>query len=69
MSTHAYGEHAAVIGDVAGLDLQSHAHFHVIYRDADANRRNIDRAHHILRDSGTGLAIGGRKGGGTLRST
>jgi peptidoglycan/xylan/chitin deacetylase (PgdA/CDA1 family) len=52
ISTHAYGRNAAILGDLAHLDPQSHAHFHVLYKDANANRRNIDRAHDILRAAG-----------------
>jgi hypothetical protein len=30
------------------FDTQSHGHFHVLYRDPDANRRNLERAHELL---------------------
>src|SRR5262249_46960298 len=30
----------------------SHGHHHVVYRDADANRRNLERAHELLVDVG-----------------
>ncbi|MBV8608151.1 MAG: hypothetical protein JO034_11920 [Singulisphaera sp.] len=52
VSTHAYGAHPAVLQDLLRFDTQSHAHFHVIYRDAEANRRNLLRAHEILTASG-----------------
>ncbi|MBV8556217.1 MAG: hypothetical protein JO116_11700, partial [Planctomycetaceae bacterium] len=52
VSTHAYGEHPAVLQDLLRFDTQSHAHYHVIYRDAEANRRNLLRAHEILTASG-----------------
>jgi hypothetical protein len=48
VSTHAYGDEPAVLGDLRGLDTQSHGHYHVVYRDPDANRRNIERAHERL---------------------
>ncbi|MEO6808196.1 MAG: hypothetical protein ABI353_03685 [Isosphaeraceae bacterium] len=48
LNTHAYGQDRRVLDDLAGLDVQSHAHFHVIYRNEDANRRNLDRAHALL---------------------
>jgi hypothetical protein len=52
VSTHAYGGNAAVLGDLARLDPQSHSHFHVVYRDAESNRRNVERAHAILTKAG-----------------
>jgi len=52
VSTHAYGRNPAVLGDLRGLDTQSHGHFHVVYRDPDANRSNLERAHDLLVDSG-----------------
>jgi hypothetical protein len=41
-----------VLADLLGFDTQSHGHHHVIYRDPEANRRNLTRAHRILVDSG-----------------
>ncbi len=52
VSTNAYGEEAAVLQDLLRFDTQSHGHYHVIYRDADANRRNLTRAHELLVESG-----------------
>ncbi len=52
LSTHAYGQNSRVLADLAGLDVQSHGHFHVIYRGAEANRRNLDRAHALLTAAG-----------------
>lgn len=48
ISTHAYGAHPAVLDDLRPLDSQSHGHYHVVYRDARANRRNLERAHAVL---------------------
>jgi hypothetical protein len=44
VSTHAYGRNRSVLRDLQGRDTQSHAHFHVVYRDTAANRRNLERA-------------------------
>ena len=52
VSTHAYGRHPRVLADLLRFDTQSHGHYHVIYRDAEANRRNLDRAHRILDEAG-----------------
>ena len=52
LSTHAYGRNPRVLADLAGLDVQSHGHFHTIYRGADANRRNLARAHALLAEAG-----------------
>ena len=52
VSMHAYGEQAAVLADLRRFDTQSHGHYHVIYRDRDANRRNLERAHRDLTESG-----------------
>lgn len=52
ISTHAYGLDEGVLGDLRGLDAQSHGHFHFVYRDPGANRGNIERAHVLLADSG-----------------
>jgi hypothetical protein len=59
VSTHAYGQVPAVLRDLAARDTQSHGHFHHVYRDPEANRRNLERAHRILVGSGvdpTGFA-------------
>lgn len=53
ISTHAYGGDSAILDDLRQLDAQSHGHFHVVYRDESANRRNLERAHEIL--EGTGI--------------
>ena len=52
VSTAAYGRDASVLDDLRGLDAQSHGHFHVVYRDPIANRRNLERAHRLLADAG-----------------
>ena len=52
VSTHAYGADRGVLEDLAGRDVQSHGHFHVVYRDPAANWRNVERAHAILARSG-----------------
>jgi hypothetical protein len=52
VSTHAYGSEPAVLDDLRGLDTQSHGHYHLVYRDADANRRNLERAQALLSRAG-----------------
>lgn len=52
VSTKAYGDVPAVLQDLHRFDTQSHGHYHVIYRDPEANRRNLTRADVLLRDSG-----------------
>jgi hypothetical protein len=52
VSTHAYGEEPAVLGDLLRFDTQSHGHYHVVYRDPEANRRNLERAHELLAAAG-----------------
>jgi hypothetical protein len=52
VSTGAYGDNRDVLRDLARLDTQSHGHFHVVYRDEAANRRNIGRAHARLTRAG-----------------
>jgi hypothetical protein len=52
VSTHAYGEEPAVLGDLLRFDTQSHGHYHVIYRDRESNRRNLERAHERLVEAG-----------------
>jgi hypothetical protein len=52
VSTHAYGHEEGVLADLKGLDTQSHGHYHVVYRDREANRKNLRRAHEILARAG-----------------
>jgi peptidoglycan/xylan/chitin deacetylase (PgdA/CDA1 family) len=52
MSTSAYLHHPAVISDLKLHDTQSHGHFHHVYRDPDANRQNVERAHRLMRSLG-----------------
>jgi hypothetical protein len=52
VSTYAYTHHADVLSDLKHHDTQSHGHFHHVYRDAEANRRNVERSDRILRSSG-----------------
>ena len=52
VSTHAYGEESDVLQDLHRFDTQSHGHYHVVYRDPEANRRNLGRAHRLLGDAG-----------------
>jgi hypothetical protein len=52
VSTHAYTHQASVLRDLRDHDTQSHGHFHHVYRDPEANRLNVERAHRILRSSG-----------------
>jgi len=52
VSTHAYGYESEVLNDLLHFDTQSHGHYHVIYRDPEANRRNLRRARRILEDAG-----------------
>src|SRR5262245_25846887 len=59
VSTHAYEDNSEVFADLRRHDTQSHGHFHYIYRDPEANYRNLDRADRILRELGfepTGFA-------------
>jgi hypothetical protein len=59
VSTHAYENQPEVLDDLKRHDTQSHGHFHYVYRDPEANRRNLERAHLVLCDSGfapTGFA-------------
>ncbi len=53
VSTGAYGGMARVLDDLRGVDTQSHGHYHFVYREPEANRRNVERAHQILVDSGS----------------
>jgi hypothetical protein len=52
VSTYAYADHASVLSDLRRHDTQSHGHFHHVYRESEANRVNVDRAHRILRREG-----------------
>jgi len=52
LNTFAYGDDEATLADLRGLDVQSHAHYHTVYRDAEANRRNLRRAHERLVERG-----------------
>jgi hypothetical protein len=52
VSTHAYGDQPVVLRDLLRCDTQSHGHYHVIYRDREANRRNLERAHDLLVEAG-----------------
>ncbi|MBX6315407.1 MAG: hypothetical protein IRY99_21225 [Isosphaeraceae bacterium] len=52
VSTHAYGRDRRVLEDLRRLDTQSHAHYHVVYRDAESNRKNLERAHALLVEAG-----------------
>ena len=59
VSTHAYAHHPSVLRDLKDHDTQSHGHFHHVYRDPEANRVNLERAHRILGSFGfepTGFA-------------
>ncbi len=59
VSTHAYAHHPSVLRDLKAHDTQSHGHFHHVYRDPEANRLNLERAHRILASFGfepTGFA-------------
>ncbi len=44
LCTSAYGDEPGVLRDLDGRDVQSHGHYHVVYRDPRANRRNVERA-------------------------
>ncbi len=52
VSTNAYTHHPSVLADLRHHDTQSHGHFHHVYRDPEANRANLERAHRILWGSG-----------------
>ncbi len=41
-----------MLQDLLRFDTQSHGHYHVVYRDPGANRRNLGRAHRVLAESG-----------------
>ncbi len=55
--TNAYGKDKDVLADLAGRDSQSHGHYHHVYRDERANRRNLERAHDLL--TGAGIRVSG----------
>jgi hypothetical protein len=52
VSTHAYGPLADVLADLRRYDAQSHGHYHYVYREESANRRNLERAHRVLVEAG-----------------
>ena len=52
LSTNAYMHHPSVLADLRQYDTQSHGHFHHVYREPEANRVNLERAHRILWSSG-----------------
>jgi hypothetical protein len=52
VSTRAYGLDREILDDLRPLDTQSHGHYHVVYRDEEANRRNLERAHAMLARAG-----------------
>jgi hypothetical protein len=52
VSTHAYGREPAVLRDLLRFDTQSHGHYHLVYRDLESNRRNLERAHELLVEAG-----------------
>lgn len=52
VSTHAYGRDVGVLADLRNLDTQSHGHYHVVYRNRESNRRNLQRAHEVLARAG-----------------
>jgi hypothetical protein len=59
ISTAAYGRFPSILAELRALDAQSHGHFHTVYRDPAANRRNLARAHAVLERAGiapTGFA-------------
>ena len=49
---HAYAHHPSVLADLRQHDTQSHGHFHHVYREPEANRANLERAHRILWSAG-----------------
>jgi hypothetical protein len=52
VSTAAYAGVSRVLDDLKGVDTQSHGHYHFVYREPETNRRNLERAHRLLADSG-----------------
>ena len=41
-----------MLRDLLRHDTQSHGHYHVVYRDRESNRRNLERAHELLVEAG-----------------
>jgi hypothetical protein len=52
VSTCAYGDSPSVLADLAKHDTHSHGHYHVVYREAEANRVNLRRAQDRLASAG-----------------
>lgn len=52
VSTAAYQAEREAMADLAGRDAQSHGHHHHVYRDGEANLRNLERADRVLRARG-----------------
>jgi hypothetical protein len=52
VSTYGYGGDLRVLDRLRGFDVQSHGHFHAVYRDPAANERNIRRARAELEKAG-----------------
>jgi hypothetical protein len=52
VSTSAYGDSPSVLADLAKHDTHSHGHYHVVYREAEANRVNLRRALDRLASAG-----------------
>jgi len=50
VNTSAYQDQPEAIEDLRSRDAQSHGHFHHVYRDGEANLKNLERADRILRD-------------------
>lgn len=50
--TSAYQDQPKAIADLRPRDAQSHGHFHHVYRDGEANLKNLERADRILRGLG-----------------
>ena len=71
VSTNAYRDEPEVLSDLRRYDTQSHGHYHYVYRDGEANRKNLEQADRILerRTASTSKASPRRTGAGTPRST
>ncbi len=52
VSTKAYQDEPEVLSDLRRYDTQSHGHYHYVYRDGEANRKNLLRAERILNRNG-----------------
>jgi hypothetical protein len=52
VSTHAYENAREVLDDLRDHDTQSHGHYHHVYREPEANHRNLERAGRVLRAAG-----------------